>query len=46
MNLWKEWLLPLNDIQDVAKKFVLANCLNPGIAAQQFTGYSLTAGTR
>ncbi|MDX2099185.1 MAG: transposase [Leptolyngbyaceae cyanobacterium bins.59] len=37
MNLWQEWQLPLNEIQDVAKKFVLANCLNPDIAVIQFT---------
>ncbi|MEM6436429.1 MAG: hypothetical protein AAF773_21665 [Cyanobacteria bacterium P01_D01_bin.115] len=27
----------LDDIEAVAKKFVLANCLNPEIAALQFT---------
>jgi len=29
-------LVRLNEIQDVAKKFVLANCLNPDIAGLRF----------
>jgi len=34
MNLWEEWQIPINEIQDVAKKFVLANCWNPNIVVQ------------
>ena len=26
INLWEEWQIPINEIQDVAQKFVLANC--------------------
>jgi hypothetical protein len=37
MPLWEEWKIPLGEIQEVAKKFVLANCLNPDIAVEQFT---------
>ncbi|MEM1292112.1 MAG: transposase [Cyanobacteria bacterium P01_H01_bin.162] len=36
-SLWQTWNAPLDDIEAVAKKFVLANCLNPEIAALQFT---------
>ena len=35
-SLWKEWNAPMDEIHRVAKKFVLANCLNPEIAALQF----------
>ncbi|MEL6384393.1 MAG: transposase [Cyanobacteria bacterium J06626_18] len=36
-RLWKAWDVPVDEIEAVAKKFVLANCLNPEIAALQFT---------
>ncbi|MEM6839014.1 MAG: transposase [Cyanobacteria bacterium P01_C01_bin.120] len=36
-NLWKAWEMPIDEIEAVAKKFVLANCLNPEIAVLQFT---------
>jgi len=36
-SLWEAWDVPLDEIEAVAKKFVLANCLNPEIAALQFT---------
>ncbi|MGF1459348.1 MAG: transposase [Leptolyngbyaceae cyanobacterium] len=35
-SLWEAWELPIDEIEAVAKKFVLANCLNPEIAALQF----------
>jgi putative transposase len=37
MPLWEAWKMPLGEIEAVAKKFVLANCLNPDIAVEQFT---------
>lgn len=37
LSLWDEWKTPLGKIEEVAKKFVLANCLNPDIAIAQFT---------
>ena len=36
-SLWDGWTLPVDEIVAVAKKFVLANCWNPDIAAVQFT---------
>jgi putative transposase len=36
-SLWENWNLPMDEIVAVAKKFVLANCFNPDIAALQFT---------
>jgi putative transposase len=33
---WDTWEAPDPEIQKVAKKFVLANALNPEIAAAQF----------
>jgi putative transposase len=36
-SLWQAWDVPLDEIEAVAKKFVLANCLNPEIATLQFT---------
>jgi putative transposase len=36
-SLWDEWNIPFEEIEGVAKTFVLANCLNPDIAATQFT---------
>ncbi|MEB3357935.1 MAG: transposase [Synechococcales bacterium] len=36
-NLWDDWNLPVEEIDEVAKTFVLANCLNPDIAVEQFT---------
>ncbi|MBT9311863.1 transposase [Leptothoe kymatousa] len=35
-SLWKEWQLPFDEVVATAKKFVLANCLNPDIAGAQF----------
>lgn len=35
-SLWDGWNLPMDEIVAVAKKFVLANCWNPEIAATQF----------
>jgi hypothetical protein len=37
MPLWEAWKIPLGEIEEVAKKFVLANCLSPDIAVEQFT---------
>ncbi|MGB3613980.1 MAG: hypothetical protein WBA10_09320 [Elainellaceae cyanobacterium] len=36
-SLWDEWNIPAEEIEAVAKEFVLANRLNPDIAAVQFT---------
>jgi putative transposase len=36
-SLWDDWNLPQEDVEAVAKPFVLANCLNPDIAILQFT---------
>jgi putative transposase len=36
-SLWDAWDIPADAIEEIAKKFVLANCLNPEIAALQFT---------
>ncbi|MFQ4139441.1 transposase [Nodosilinea sp. PGN35] len=36
-SLWDNWNAPMDEIVKTAKKFVLANCLNPDIAAAQFT---------
>jgi len=41
MNLWKEWQLPLNDIREVAKKFVLANCFDPQRTMERFLDLEL-----
>jgi len=35
-SLWDEWTAPLEEIQEVAKKFVLANCLNPDTVSARF----------
>ncbi|MEO1095267.1 MAG: transposase [Cyanobacteria bacterium J06638_28] len=35
-SLWDTWNLPMDAIVAIAKKFVLANCFNPNIAAAQF----------
>jgi len=37
MSLWNDWLPSMDEVHKVAKKFVLANCLNPDIASAQFT---------
>ena len=37
MSLWNGWKIPLGEIENVAKTFVLANCFNPDIAILQFT---------
>ncbi|MEB3232815.1 MAG: transposase, partial [Leptolyngbyaceae bacterium] len=36
-SLWEGWTLPAEQVDAVARKFVLANCLNPDIAIMQFT---------
>ncbi len=36
ISLWTDWLPSMDEVHEVAKKFVLANCLNPDIAAAQF----------
>ncbi|MGF1524006.1 MAG: transposase [Leptolyngbyaceae cyanobacterium] len=36
-SFWDSWNLPMDEIVAVAKKFVLANCWDPDIAAAQFT---------
>ena len=33
---WDDWKAPIDEIHNIAKKFVLANCLNPEIASIQF----------
>jgi putative transposase len=33
---WDDWQAPVDEIQEIAKKFVLANALNPEIAGIQF----------
>jgi putative transposase len=35
-SLWDNWNAPMDEIVKTAKKFVLANCLNPNIATAQF----------
>ncbi len=35
-SLWDSLNLPMDELVAVAKKFVLANCLTPAIAATQF----------
>ncbi|MBD2460665.1 transposase [Oscillatoria sp. FACHB-1407] len=35
-SLWNEWEAPAEEIRQVAKKFVLANCFDPKIAGIQF----------
>ena len=37
IKLWDDWLPAMDKVHEVAKKFVLANCFNPGIAAGQFS---------
>jgi putative transposase len=39
-SLWQNWTLPVDEVQEIAKKFVLANCYDPNIAALQFTDTS------
>ena len=36
-SLWDNWNIPAEEIDEVAKKFVLANCFNPDIAISQFS---------
>mgnify|MGYP001794024619 FL=1 len=40
MKLWDDWLPAMDAVHAVAKRFVLANCLNPDIAAAQFSNTS------
>ncbi|MBD2425997.1 transposase [Phormidium sp. FACHB-1136] len=35
-SLWDEWQAPMDAVQNVAKKFVLANCLNPDVVSARF----------
>ncbi len=35
-SLWDEWDAPAEEIRQVARKFVLANCFDPEFAAIQF----------
>jgi putative transposase len=35
-SLWSSWNLPFDEIQAVAKDFVLANCLNPEVVRPRF----------
>ena len=35
-SLWDEWQAPMDAVQKVAKKFVLANCLNPDVVSARF----------
>jgi putative transposase len=35
-SLWDEWNEPIEEIREVAEKFILANCFDPKIASQQF----------
>lgn len=37
IKLWDDWLPSMDEVQEVAKKFVLANCLNPEIALAKFS---------
>jgi len=37
MSLWKDWQPYMDEVHKVAKQFVLANSLNPDIAAAKFT---------
>ncbi len=39
-SLWQNWNLPVDEVQEISKKFVLANCFDPSIAALQFTDTS------
>jgi|GEM_PF-2260312 len=36
MSLWQDWEIPFGEIQEVSKKFVLANCFDPVRAVEQF----------
>jgi putative transposase len=36
-SLWENWNAPMDEAVEIAKKFVLANCFKPDIAALQFT---------
>ena len=35
-SLWEEWNAPAEELRQVAKKFVLANCLNPDVVRLRF----------
>jgi putative transposase len=35
-SLWDEWNAPMDEVLEVAKQFVLANCLNPDIVSARF----------
>ncbi|WP_432813574.1 hypothetical protein [Pantanalinema sp. GBBB05] len=35
-SLWDEWDAPIEEIRNVAEKFVLANCFDPKFASMQF----------
>ena len=40
INLWQDWQPCIDEVHEVAKKFVLANCLNPDISVVKFTDTS------
>jgi hypothetical protein len=37
-SLWDEWEKPDEEIRKVAEKFVMANCYDPKVACQKFSG--------
>ncbi|UIE39457.1 hypothetical protein [Leptodesmis sichuanensis] len=41
---WDTWEAPDPEIQEVARKFVLANALNPDVAISQFNWIPLARG--
>jgi len=45
MSLWDEWEVPLGEIEEVAKKFVLANSFDPQRALEQFPDRSSVSST-
>lgn len=36
LSLWQDWEMPFGEIQEISKKFVLANCFDPARAIEQF----------
>lgn len=45
-SLWENWNLPIDEVEEIAKKFVLANCFKPENAVLQFTDLTLATGAR
>jgi putative transposase len=39
-NTWDDWNAPMDEVLEVAKKFVLANCLNPDVVSARFENSS------